>query len=191
MPTTTRLTHALAYAAHLHRHQHRKGTQTPYLSHLISVAGIVADFGGDEDQFIAALLHDGPEDQGGEPVLQAIRVTFGDRVAHIVEACTDTMAEPKPPWQRRKEAYIEHLRHTAADARLVSAADKLHNARSILADLRRDGVSTLDRFRGKRDGTLWYYRSLADEFLARGPAELAAELDRVVQQIHHLAHAPA
>jgi (p)ppGpp synthase/HD superfamily hydrolase len=188
MPTSPTLVEALSYAAQLHREQMRKGTNTPYVTHLLAVAGIVGDYGGDEEQIIAALLHDGPEDHGGQPILDHIRANFGDRVADIVEACTDTLqTDNKPPWRARKEAYIAHLKTISPDARLVSCADKLHNARSIVRDLRQMGpAATWGRFRGGREGTLWYYRSLAEEFRQRGPEALALELNRAVSVMESL-----
>ncbi|MBA2344583.1 MAG: HD domain-containing protein, partial [Rubrobacter sp.] len=127
---------ALTYASIVHAAQRRKGTETPYITHLLAVAAIVGENGGTENEIIAALLHDAPEDQGGKERLADIRTRFGDEVADIVEACSDTFEIPKPPWRGRKEAYIAHIREASASARLVSAADKLHNARSILSDYR-------------------------------------------------------
>src|ERR671932_1999797 len=130
---------ALLYATRLHRDQTRKGTDTPYITHLLAVAAIVGENGGTEDEVVAALLHDSPEDQGGRERLKEIRERFGDAVAEIVDGCTDTYEDPKPAWQPRKEAYVEHVSTAPPSVRLVSAADKLHNARSILADLRAVG----------------------------------------------------
>ncbi|MBI3406222.1 MAG: HD domain-containing protein [Acidobacteria bacterium] len=161
----------------------RKGKTIPYVSHLLGTAGIVLDHGGDEDQAIAALLHDAPEDQGGRARLADIRKKFGARVARIVDGCTDTFEDPKPPWLERKKAYLNHLRSAPSDVRLVSAADKLHNAREILADIRNSPRSSVwHRFRGGRQGTIWYYRALAREFRARGPKLLGAELARIVAE---------
>jgi (p)ppGpp synthase/HD superfamily hydrolase len=106
---TDRFDQALVYASRLHRDQWRKGTQIPYVSHLLSVAALVIEHGGDEDQAIAALLHDAVEDQGGAPILDEIREQFGDRVAKIVNECTDAWEEPKPPWRARKESSLAKL----------------------------------------------------------------------------------
>lgn len=180
---------ALVYAHSLHREQTRKGTAIPYVSHLLAVASLVAEHGGDEEQAIGALLHDAAEDQGGEATLEAIGARFGERVRAIVAACSDTFEQPKPPWRARKEAYLAHCEAAAPDVLLVSAADKLHNARALVRDLRRDGAGTFGRFKGGRDGTLWYYRSLAELFGRRMPGELAEELARVVATLERLAEA--
>lgn len=163
---TARFDEALAYASQLHRTQGRKGSETPYVGHLLAVAGLVLAAGGSEDEAIAALLHDAPEDQGGEPVLAEIRQRFGDEVAEAVAGCTDTMVEPKPEWRPRKEAYIGHLDQATSSARLVSLADKVDNARAIAMDLEQLGPVVWDRFRGGQDGSLWYYRSILERFRA-------------------------
>ena len=184
---TTRFDVALAYTATLHRAQTRKGTAIPYVAHLLSVSALVIEDGGDEDEAIAGLLHDAVEDQGGRARLEEIRAQFGDRVAAIVEGCSDSETEPKPPWLDRKRAYLDHLREAPADVLRVSAADKLHNARAILADYRALGEDLWSRFNASRDDIFWYYRSLVDIFRERGPARLAAELGRVVAAMHGLA----
>lgn len=176
MPTTShppvllgpRFVAAVALATDLHRDQRRKCTAIPYLSHLLSVAALILEAGGDEEQAIAGLLHDAAEDQGGDAALGRIRREFGDRVAGMVESCTDTVVTPKPPWQARKEAYLAHLEAASPDAVLVSLADKVHNARSIAADVATSGATAFQRFSAGRDGTLWYYRSLLEVFLRRG-----------------------
>lgn len=180
---------ALGYAFDLHARQRRKGSGVPYISHLLAVCSIVLDHGGTEEEAIAALLHDAVEDQGGATARQEIRDRFGDAVATIVDGCTDADVQPKPPWRPRKEAYLAHLPKAPPSVRLVSAADKLHNARSILADLRAVGEQLWDRFRGGKEGTLWYYRSLADLFRQTGPADLAEELAQVVEEIESTAAA--
>ena len=180
---TERFEEALGYAAHLHALQKRKGTSIPYVAHLLSVTSLVLENGGDEDQAIAALLHDAVEDQGGLPTLQEIRRLFGERVARIVDGCTDAYVHPKPPWRKRPEDYLAHLRHAEADVLLVSLADKLHNARSILRALRRDGPQSLSRFNGGRSGTLWYYRSLVTIFQELDDSLMVAELAEVVAEI--------
>ncbi len=179
---------ALNYAATLHAGQVRKATSIPYVSHLLSVAGIAIEHGADEDEAIAALLHDAPEDCGGMPVLSEIRARFGERVAEIVAACSDTFETPKPPWTERKAKYIAHVRTALPSVRLVSMSDKLHNARAILADYRQLGDAVFSRFkRGESHSVLWYYRRLADEFNAADAASpLAQELDRVVAELESL-----
>lgn len=182
-----RFNEAFLFAAEKHASQTRKETDVPYISHLMSVAGLVLEAGGGEDEGVAALLHDVVEDCGGRPVLEEIRQRFGDRVATIVEGCTDAYTIPKPPWKQRKLEYLEVLRRADDDVRLVSAADKLHNVRSILADYRREGDSVWDRFSGRRDGTLWYYRAVL-EVLRQGRANrLVDELERVVTELETLA----
>jgi (p)ppGpp synthase/HD superfamily hydrolase len=183
---TERFQDALVYAAQLHATQKRKGTEIPYVAHLLGVAALVIEAGGDEDEAIAALLHDAVEDQGGAHTRETIRRRFGDRVTRIVDGCTDTDIVPKPPWRERKEQYIAHVLHAPADVRRVSVADKLHNARSIIADLRRDGPSTFERFKGGRDGTLWYYRALLEAYQAAGADPLVDELARVVGEMEQL-----
>jgi len=178
-----RFEQALLFATRKHAGQSRKGTVVPYVAHLLSVAGLVLEAGGDEDLAIAALLHDVVEDCGGAPMLKEIRRRFGKRVAHVVGGCTDTDLDPKPPWRQRKEDYIAHLRTADADTRLVSAADKLHNVRSIVAIYREIGDRIWERFRGKRDGTLWYYRTLLDEFQRKKSSPLIRELERAVIEL--------
>ena len=184
---------ALGFATRLHARQVRKETDIPYISHLISVAGIVLEHGGSRDQAIAALLHDSLEDQaesypgGANALRKEISGRFGAAVLEVVEGCTDATVIPKPPWRTRKEAYLQHLATAKDSIRLVSCADKLHNARAILNDLRIAGNALWSRFTGGKEGSLWYYRSLADEFLRRGPDGLAAELNRTVEEMERLA----
>ena len=177
------LLEALSYAATLHADQQRKASGEPYLSHLLAVAALVMEYGGNEEETIAALLHDAVEDQGGMATLAEIRRRFGPAVAEIVEGCSDTAVAPKPPWRQRKEAYIARLRTAPASVRLVSAADKLHNARSILREYRRQGPSVWRHFRGGRDGTLWYYRTVVDTLKHSGVNPLVEELERTVAEI--------
>ncbi len=183
---TRRFGDAFLFAATKHHGQTRKQTEIPYIAHLMSVAALVLEAGGDEDLAIAALLHDVVEDCGGKPMLEEVRQRFGDRVAHIVEGCTDADSFPKPPWRERKEAYLQHLKSADPDTRVVSAADKLHNAREILKDYRQGGEQVWQRFKGKREGTLWYYRALADEF-SRENNWMVRELQRVVCELEQLA----
>jgi (p)ppGpp synthase/HD superfamily hydrolase len=183
---STRFEEALLYAAQLHAGQTRKGTDIPYISHLLGVTSLVLQYGGDEEQAIAALLHDGPEEAGGRATLGEIHRRFGDRVADIVEGCTDSWTTPKPPWRERKEAYVAHMRTAPAEELLVSAADKLHNVRTIVSDYRIVGESVWSRFTGGKWGTLWYYRALAEVLQARFPSPPVEELDRVVTQLESL-----
>ena len=186
-PLGGRFERALVYATRLHATQVQKGTRRPYVGHLLGVASLVIRYGGDEDQAIAALLHDAVEDQGGLPTLRAIRRRFGAHVADLVAGCSDSFTTPKPPWRERKETYIAHVRHAPAGVRLVSAADKLNNARTIIADLRRIGDRVWSRFKGRKDGTLWYYREILRAFEAAGTDPLVEELGRAVAEMHRLA----
>lgn len=189
MQLTSRFEEALTLAVQLHRGQLRKGTKIPYAAHLLSVASIALRHGASEDEAIAALLHDAVEDQGGARTREEIRRRFGDKVIAIVDGCTDTDVVPKPPWQARKEAYIAHVRGASPSVRLVSASDKLDNARAILADYRVHGGALWKRFHGGKDGTLWYYRELVKAFRETGSSPLIEELDRVVSELHMLVQA--
>ena len=183
---------ALGHAARLHRTQLRKATDVPYVSHLLAVASLVIEDGGDEDEAIAALLHDAVEDQGGVAVLDDIRARFGPRVADIVEACSDSLAEDpaaKAPWRARKEQYLAHMAEAPAAVLRVACADKLHNARCMLAEYRTMGEALWDRFNGGRAGTLWFYRAVATAFARRPGGPLADELGRVVAELGRLAGA--
>jgi (p)ppGpp synthase/HD superfamily hydrolase len=184
-----RFSEALVWATHLHREQVRKGPNgIPYVGHLLAVAAIVIDFGGSEDEVIAALLHDAVEDQGGAPTLAMIRRLFGSDVAAIVDGCTDTDQHPKPAWQQRKERYIAHLVEAPAPVLLVAAADKLANARSLLTDLRQIGDAVWERFSGSKQQSLWYYRSVVD-VLCETPVNraLLAELELTVAELERVA----
>lgn len=178
-----RFEQAVSFALRKHASQTKKGTKIPYAAHLLGVASLVLEAGGDEDLAIAALLHDVVEDCGGAPMLKEVRRHFGKRVAHVVAGCTDSDTYPKPPWRSRKEKYLRHLRNADAGVRLVSAADKVHNARAILTDYREIGEPIWERFQGRRDGTLWYYQELAKEFRRRKATRLARELERVVGEL--------
>lgn len=197
-----RLDAALGYARRAHGEQVRKGTTIPYLAHPMAVAGLVLAHGGDEDQAIAALLHDVVEDcelfEDGVPHAEAIEREFGTRVVAMVLACTDASAADKSAeragetpeqklvgWYARKRAYLAHLAGARPDALLVSACDKLHNARAIRLDLARIGGKLFERFNAGREGTLWYYRELASRFTALG-SPVAGELDREVSEIERL-----
>jgi len=183
VPLSERFDSAFQLASSLHRNQPRKKTDIPYIAHLMAVTAIVLEAGGDEDLAIAALLHDAVEDQGGQPTLEIIRQRFGDRVAGIVMQCSDSDILPKPPWRARKEAYIAHIASASDDAILVSLADKLHNARAILADYRAVGDRVWERFNAGRDEVLWYYCELIKAFQRRTRSPLLAELNRVVEEI--------
>jgi (p)ppGpp synthase/HD superfamily hydrolase len=161
----------------------------PYVAHLLGVASLVLTHGGDEDEAIAALLHDAVEDQGGKPRLRDIRRKFGARVAQIVEECSDADTDPKPPWLERKQKYLRHLRHADSSVRLVSAADKLYNAAEILSDFRRHRDSVWARFKGGKQGTLWYYAEVARILRAKGPRALVEELDRVLAELKRVSRA--
>jgi len=182
-----RFLRAFLFAAERHSGQARKASTIPYIAHLMGVASLVLEAGGDEDLAIAALLHDVVEDCGGAPMLKEVRRRFGGRVAKVVEGCTDADTFPKPPWRERKERYIRHLQRADADTRLVSAADKLNNVRSILSDYRELGEFVWSRFNGGREGTLWYYRTLRDEFLQHRPNRLTRQLELAVQELESLA----
>ncbi len=162
-----RLADAVRLAAELHAGQRRKGSDAPYVAHLLAVCALVLEHGGDESQAVAALLHDAIEDAGGDSVRAVLRARFGEDVLALVEGCTDTDETPKPPWRARKERFLERLAAASPRVRLVVAADKLHNAATTRADLARDGARVWERFRGGREGTLWYYRAAVDA-LQRG-----------------------
>jgi GTP pyrophosphokinase len=181
-----RFLRAFEFAAKKHSSQLRKASTIPYIAHLLGVASLVLEAGGDEDLAIAALLHDVVEDCGGAPMLKEVHRRFGPRVAKVVDGCTDADTHPKPPWRERKEKYIRHLRTADADTRLVSAADKLNNIRSILSDYRAVGESVWSRFNGGRDGTLWYYRTLRDEFLRHKPDRVTCDFDLAVKELESL-----
>jgi (p)ppGpp synthase/HD superfamily hydrolase len=188
---TWRFDTALQFASGLHHQQPRKGVPIPYIAHLMSVCSLVLEAGGDEDQAIAALLHDAVEDQGGLPTLETIRHLFGKRVANIVKSCSDsTVSDPtkKLPWRERKEKYLAHLRSAKADALLVTTADKLHNARAILSDYRELREELWLRFNAPKEDQLWFYGALVETLRqTTAPKVLAGELERVVKELKQLA----
>jgi (p)ppGpp synthase/HD superfamily hydrolase len=188
---TWRFSLALQFASGLHHQQTRKGGNIPYVAHLMSVCALVLEAGGDEDQAIAGLLHDAVEDQGGLSTLDTIRGMFGDRVANTVEACSDsTASDPakKLPWRERKDKYLDHLRSANGDALLVSAADKLHNARAILSDYRELRETLWSRFNAQKEDQLWYYGTLVETLRqTAAPRMLVDELERVVKELKQLA----
>ena len=183
----SRFLRAFLFAAEKHKGQTRKASTIPYIAHLMGVASLVLEAGGDEDLVIAALLHDVVEDCGGAPLLKEVRRRFGQRVAKVVDGCTDADTYPKPPWRERKEKYLRHLKTADADTRLVSAADKLNNVRSILSDYRAVGESVWSRFNGGREGTLWYYRTLLDIFLQHKRNRITRDLELAVMELESLA----
>jgi GTP pyrophosphokinase len=186
MMLSERFTDALTFATQLHARQTRKGSEVPYIAHLLGVASTVLEHGANEDEAIAALLHDAIEDQGGATTREEIRRRFGDTVTEIVDGCTDSDTTPKPPWRQRKEAYIAHIPTASASVLLVSAADKLYNARSVLNDYRLIGDAVWQRFQGGKNGSLWYYRAVVDALRSTGSSPLFDELERVVSELERL-----
>ena len=187
---TEKFTKAFDYARQLHASDVRKGTEIPYLAHVIAVASIVLENGGTEDQAIAALLHDAGEDHGGHARIDDIRGKFGNTVADIVAACSDDLpaeGATKRPWKERKQEYIKRLKDEPLDIVLVSAADKLHNARAILTDYRQIGDKLWPRFNAGRKGTLWYYNKLSKVIgkrLRKSAPQLANELKATVDALN-------
>jgi len=180
---TVRYEHALVFAHNIHRGQWRKGTDIPYMAHLLAVSSLVLEAGGDEDQAIAGLLHDMLEDQGARTSFEEIQQLFGGEVARIVRACSDTEELPKPPWRDRKAAYLQHLDDADPAVLRVSLADKLHNSRSILTDLRENGDELWERFNASREDQLWYYQGLAAVFAQRLPSPQQRDLAEVVDKL--------
>jgi GTP pyrophosphokinase len=193
---TARFAEAAAYACTLHADQRRKGSDTPYVAHLLAVASLVLEHGGTEDEAIAALLHDAIEDQGGAETRDEIARRFGVTVAEIVEGCTDNdPAQPDRPreaqsWHDRKRAHLAHLKHANASVRLVVAADKLHNANSLLRDFDHLGEALWSRFRASKHDIRWYYEAMVEILLERGPTPLVLELQRVVSMLSTRIAAP-
>jgi (p)ppGpp synthase/HD superfamily hydrolase len=189
MLLSPRFEQALQYASIIHAGQMRKSTNIPYISHLLAVTSIALEHGANEDEAIAALLHDAGEDAGGAERVSDIRVKFGNTVADLVLSCTDTLEDPKPEWYPRKVAYIETIWKKSDAELLITIADKLHNSRAILHDYRQVGEALWGRFTGGKEGTLWYYRALTDAFLAAPNRmrcqTLIEELNRVVSTLEH------
>jgi len=190
LPLTDRFDRALAYATHVHGGQVRKGTSVPYVAHLLAVAATVLEYGGDEEMAIGALLHDAAEDQGGSARLADIRNRFGERVARFVGACSDSLAntaagEKRAGWRERKEAYLAHLPTRDPEILLISLSDKVHNARSILRDLRKEevGGKVWSRFSASREETIWYYKKLAETFQRVLPGQLSDELAEIADAL--------
>jgi GTP pyrophosphokinase len=187
MSLSAQFDEALMYAAHVHATQVRKGTNTPYIAHLLGVCSIALEYGANQTEAIAALLHDAVEDQGGLQRLDDIRARFGSDVAEIVLGCSDSFQTPKPPWEERKRAYLAHLPAASPSVLLVSASDKLYNAQATLRDLYRVGNDVWKRFNVPREKTLWYYQELVNVFRRVGPARLSDELARVVTEMERVA----
>ncbi|MDZ7844562.1 MAG: HD domain-containing protein [Anaerolineales bacterium] len=185
-PLSETFQQALNFAAELHRGQIRKNNQIPYLSHLLGVTSLVLECGGTESEAAAALLHDAVEDQGGRETLLEIQHRFGEEIAAIVEGCTDAYTIPKPPWRARKEKYLHSLGSASPSVRLVSLADKVHNARSLHRDLLTCGESIWSEFKGGKEGTLWYYQSLTEILNTGNCPYLERELGRYVSWITEL-----
>lgn len=180
-----RFEEALAWTAALHRRQARKGPAVPYIAHLLAVCSLVLEAGGDEDEAISALLHDAVEDQGGAPRLEEIRSRYGDRVAQIVDGCTDAYESPKPAWQKRKQDFIDSLDQALDSVLLIVAADKLHNAQSTIESLKSEGPAVWERFRG-RERALWYYRQVTEAIERRGANSLTRRLRSAVDTLESL-----
>jgi (p)ppGpp synthase/HD superfamily hydrolase len=183
---TNRFEDALVYATRLHTRQIRKGSGVPYVSHLLSVAALVLEDGGDEDEAIAALLHDAVEDQGGKTTRAEIYRLFGERVGSIVDGCTESDTLPKPPWRDRKQRYLEHLRQGTPSVRRVALADKLHNARSLLFDYRQQGEAIWSVFGAGKQGIFWFYHSLLELYRQIHASPMAEELARVITELEQL-----
>ncbi len=179
---------ALIYATRIHGGKLRKKTRIPYIAHILGVTAIALEYGANETEAIAALLHDAVEDCGGAKRLRDIEHKFGKRVARIVEDCTDTDQTPKPPWLERKKAYVEHVRHASMPTKLVSASDKLHNIRAILMDYRQEEEKLWSRFNGGKQGALWYYRALVNSFNGKRIQSLVQELDRTLTELESLSN---
>ena len=187
MLISPRFASALAYAAELHQEQERKVSGVPYVAHLLRVAGIVLEYGGNEEEAIAALLHDALEDQGGMPVLDEIRRRFSEAVAATVLGCSDAHTRPKPPWRDRKQAHVDQVRGASPSIRMVVAADKLDNARSLLREYRVRGELLWNFFHGGRDGTLWYYDAMLAALQGVGITALVEEFERTLMEIRRIA----
>ena len=180
---TQRFDEGVRYAHDVHGAQTRKGTDVPYLAHLIGVASIVLDDGGTEEEAIAALLHDAAEDHGGRERLEDIRARFGNDVARIVEDCTDSFTQSPEPWLERKKKYVQRARTLAGPSLRVSAADKVHNTYGILRDLRNHGEKVWERYSVSPDDVLAYYQGLVRSYREAGGGPLVDELERIVRGI--------
>jgi (p)ppGpp synthase/HD superfamily hydrolase len=180
-PLSEKFQSAMDYAFQLHKDQIRKGSNVPYISHLMAVTGLVLESDGDEDEAIAAVLHDAVEDQGGLATLEDIRRRFGEKVASIVKDCSDSFSTPKPPWRERKEKYLQKLETASPSVLKISLADKFHNIRSLYWAYLQQGEKTWDKFRGGKVGTLWYYHELSKAFHKHKANILLLEFDRYLE----------
>ena len=183
---SNRIVDAFAFAHEIHADHTRKGSGVPYITHVMAVAAIVGEHGGDEDSFIAALLHDAVEDGEGHATLEQIRAQFGTRVADLVEACSDAFVKPKPEWRERKERFITAMRNADPDVKLIVAADKLHNICATIGDYERIGEDLWARFNGGREGTLWYYAAIAEALADGWDHPLVDDLAATVESLHEL-----
>lgn len=178
---------AMELANELHGDQIRKGTTVPYISHLLIVSGMVLQHGGNEDEAIGALLHDSVEDCGGKPVMVKIRKRFGDKIADLVDGCSETDIQPKPPWLERKKDYIENIKSAIPSVRLITCADKIHNASSIISEYRKVGEKVWDRFKANKNETLWFYSSFVAAMQEAGENRpILNELVLVVNELKEL-----
>lgn len=187
---------ALQFANEIHSTQVRKGVGAPYISHLMAVSALALEYGGNETQAIAALLHDSAEDCGGRPMLETVRVLFGDDVATIVESCTDTFDDPKPAWRPRKEAYLKAMALKPATAKLVACADKLHNLSNTLRDIEIDGAAAwTEKMKsspnGAADKQVWYYIGCLKALSTSWTHPILDEFGRAVLRLCALVGSPA
>jgi (p)ppGpp synthase/HD superfamily hydrolase len=178
---TEKFTLAMSKSQEWHASQVRKGSEVPYFTHPMSVAALVLEDGGSEDEAIAALLHDTIEDCGGEVIRQKILALFGERILTLVDGCSEKIAVPKPPWRERKQEYLDRLRSSTPEVIRISLADKLHNCRSIDRDWQQEGDLVWEKFTAGKEGTLWYYRSLAAVFHDRTDSWMVDELSKLVE----------
>ncbi|MEO1428355.1 MAG: HD domain-containing protein [Cyanobacteria bacterium J06633_8] len=180
---TTKFEQALIYATQLHANQTRKVDKIPYISHLMSVSALILEAGGSEDEAIAGLLHDAIEDQGGKATREQIRDKFGEQIVEIIDGCTESDITPKPPWKERKIQYIENIRNGSDSVKLVSLADKLHNARSLLIGYRNKGDKLWDYFSGSKEDKLWFYRELLVIYQQSYDNFMTVELERILREL--------
>lgn len=186
MMVSARLVSAFSLAVQVHGDHVRKGTGVPYLTHLMAVSSLVAEYGGDEDLMIAALLHDTLEDRPDRITLPQIIARFGWRVGHVVHGCTDSHQLPKLPWEQRKTVFLERLHRESADVKLVAAADKLHNASSLLRDARILGDSHWARFNASKERQCWYLRSCVEALRDGWSNEIVVTLKQTVENLERL-----
>ena len=184
---TPKFARALAYASRLHGGKLRKKTQIPDIGHVLGVTAIALEYGANETEAIAALLHDAAEDAGGRKRLNDIRRRFGNAVAKIVDGCTDTYDDPKPPWLERKKEYVRHVRNAPVSTKLVSASDKLQNVRSLLRNYRNEGDQLWKRYNCGKEGALWYYRALVKAFTGNRIKPLIRDLGLAVRELERIA----